>query len=130
MAGTFVSYSTSPGNVARDGDGRNSPYTEALLRYMKEPGLTIEQVFKGVRAKLGKGTGGKQIPWELSSLQGEFYFVPGSGKTLSPTAIIIMAAVIQTGDCRRRTSWRGCTMQVKLISLKVVVGLAAHAIFI
>ncbi|MEI7637743.1 MAG: caspase family protein [Syntrophus sp. (in: bacteria)] len=76
--GTFVSYSTSPGNVARDGDGRNSPYTEALLRYMKEPGLTIEQVFKGARAKLGKETGGKQIPWELSSLQGEFYFVPGS----------------------------------------------------
>jgi len=77
-AGTFVSYSTSPGNVARDGDGRNSPYTKALLRYMKEPGLTIEQVFKGARAKLGKETGGKQIPWELSSLQGEFYFVPGS----------------------------------------------------
>jgi hypothetical protein len=79
--GTFISYSTSPGNVASDGDGRNSPYTQALLWYMKEPGLTIEQVFKGARAKLGKDTGGKQIPWELSSLQGEFYFVPGSGRT-------------------------------------------------
>jgi len=79
--GTFISYSTSPGNVASDGDGRNSPYTEALLWYMKEPGLTIEQVFKGARAKLGKDTGGKQIPWELSSLQGEFYFVPGTNKT-------------------------------------------------
>jgi uncharacterized caspase-like protein len=77
-AGTFISYSTGPGNVARDGDGQNSPYTEALLRYMKEPGLTIEQVFKSVRAKLGKETGGKQIPWELSSLQGEFYFLPQS----------------------------------------------------
>ncbi len=76
-AGTFISYSTGPGNVARDGDGRNSPYTGALLRYMKEPGLTIEQVFKGARAKLGKETGGKQIPWELSSLQGEFYFNQG-----------------------------------------------------
>ncbi len=75
--GTFISYSTSPGNVASDGDGHNSPYTEALLRYMKEPGLTIEQVFKGARAKLGKETGGKQIPWELSSLQGEFYFNQG-----------------------------------------------------
>jgi len=75
--GTFISYSTSPGNVASDGEGRNSPYTEALLRYMKEPGLTIEQVFKGARAKLGKETGGRQIPWELSSLQGEFYFNQG-----------------------------------------------------
>jgi len=92
-AGTVISYSTSPGNVARDGDGRNSPYTEALLRYMKEPGLTIEQVFKGVRAKLGKETGGKQIPWELSSLQGEFYFVPSSGRTatdnIQPGKIVI-----------------------------------------
>jgi len=85
-AGTFVSYSTSPGNVARDGVGLNSPYTESLLRYMKEPGLTIEQVFKGVRAKLGKETGGKQIPWELSSLQGEFYFIPGSGKAATDIA--------------------------------------------
>jgi hypothetical protein len=92
-AGTFISYSTSPGNVARDGDGRNSPYTEALLRFMKEPGLTIEQVFKSARVKLGKETGGKQIPWELSSLQGEFYFVPGSGKTATditqPSKIVI-----------------------------------------
>jgi len=85
-AGTFVSYSTSPGSVARDGDGRNSPFTEALLRYMKKPGLTIEQVFKGVRAKLGKETGGKQIPWELSSLQGEFYFVSGSAKAVDKVA--------------------------------------------
>jgi curli biogenesis system outer membrane secretion channel CsgG/TolB-like protein len=77
-AGTFVSYSTSPGNVARDGDGRNSPYTEALLKYMKEPGLSIEHMFKKVRTSLSKNTVGKQIPWELSSLQGDFYFVPSA----------------------------------------------------
>ena len=99
--GTFVSYSTSPGNVARDGDGRNSPYTEALLWYMKEPGLTIEQVFKGARAKLGKDTGGKQIPWELSSLQGEFYFVSGSGKTatdITPPGKIVIDKAESVAD--------------------------------
>lgn len=80
--GTYISYSTDANNVVRDGEGRNSPYMEALAKYMKEPGLTIEQVFKKVRAKLGKETGGKQIPWELSSLQGEFYFAPGSSKSV------------------------------------------------
>lgn len=78
--GTFISYSTGPGSVASDGESRNSPYTVALLQYMKEPGLTIENVFKKVRTHLGKRTGGKQIPWELSSLQGDFYFVPGTVK--------------------------------------------------
>jgi len=81
--GTFISYSTSPGKVARDGDGRNSPYTKALLKYMKEPGLSIEHMFKKVRTSLGKNTGGKQIPWELSSLQGDFSFVPSATATLS-----------------------------------------------
>ena len=74
--GTFISYSTSPGQVARDGEGRNSPYTSALIQYMKKPGLTIEDVFKSVRRKLRNETG--QVPWELSSLEGKFYFIAPS----------------------------------------------------
>ncbi|MBP7341892.1 MAG: caspase domain-containing protein [Smithellaceae bacterium] len=75
--GTFLTYSTSPGNVAADGRGRNSPYTEALLRHMGTPGLPIEHVFKRVRQDLAARTGGRQIPWELSSLSGDFYFRGG-----------------------------------------------------
>ena len=75
-SGTFISYSTSPGNVARDGEGRNSPYTAALIKFMQEPGLTISDVLIKVRTKLKKETG--QVPWELSSLEGKFYFVPDS----------------------------------------------------
>ena len=78
--GTLVAYSTSPGDVAHDGKGRNSPYTSSLLQYMNEPGLNIEQVFKNTRKKLIKDTDGKQVPWELSSLQGDFFFMTGSVK--------------------------------------------------
>jgi|APFre7841882724_1041349.scaffolds.fasta_scaffold29536_2 hypothetical protein len=74
--GTFVSYSTSPGHVAKDGEGRNSPYTSALIQYMNKPGLSIEDVFKNVRRKLREETG--QVPWELSSLEGKFYFIAPS----------------------------------------------------
>src|SRR6202007_443295 len=35
--GTFLSYSTSPGAEAEDGDGADSPYTSALLSVMHEP---------------------------------------------------------------------------------------------
>ncbi len=69
--GTFISYATGPGQVAQDGDGRNSPYTGALLKNINTPGLPIEQVFKKVRVQLASQ---KQTPWELSSLKGEFYF--------------------------------------------------------
>lgn len=73
--GTFISYATGPGQVARDGDKRNSPYTAALLKFMNVPGLPIEQVFKNVRISL---EGLRQTPWELSSLKGEFYFSAGA----------------------------------------------------
>ncbi len=79
--GTFITYSTSPGNVAADGKGRNSPYTEALLKHIGTPGLPIEHVFKRVRQDLATQTRGQQVPWELSSLSGDFYFKGGSGSS-------------------------------------------------
>ncbi len=75
-SGTLIAYSTGPGNVASDGQGRNSPYTKHLLNYMTQTGLSIEQVFKRVRVGVEKDSGGKQTPWETSSLRGDFYFVP------------------------------------------------------
>jgi hypothetical protein len=76
--GTFISYSTGAGQVARDGTGKNSPYTSAVLQYMQEPGVSITDVFIKVRQKLRKETG--QVPWELSSLEGNFFFIPGLQK--------------------------------------------------
>jgi hypothetical protein len=85
-SGTFISYSTGPGNVARDGEGRNSPYTAALIKHMTEQGQPVEQVFKKVRQTLASKSGGTQIPWELSSLQGNFFFVPGSARTATESS--------------------------------------------
>jgi hypothetical protein len=82
-SGTFVSYSTSPGQVARDGEGRNSPYTKALLENISKPGLTINNVFINVRSDVKKQTG--QVPWELSSLEGDFYF--NTQKIFAPTSL-------------------------------------------
>ncbi len=84
--GAFISYATAPGDVARDGEGRNSPYTGALLQQMQTPGVPIETVFKRVRQKLDSETGGKQVPWESSSLKGDFYFVPSGEQVESRPA--------------------------------------------
>jgi tetratricopeptide (TPR) repeat protein len=48
------------------------------LESIKMPDLPIEQVFKRVRQKLDASTGGKQVPWELSSIKGDFYFNPST----------------------------------------------------
>jgi uncharacterized caspase-like protein len=74
VRGALIAYSTSPGDVAEDGQGRNSPYARALLQHIRAPGVAIEQMFKQVRIAVEQDTGGKQTPWELSSLTGDFYF--------------------------------------------------------
>jgi formylglycine-generating enzyme required for sulfatase activity len=73
-AGILIAYSTAPGAVAADGTGRNSPYTEALTQAMREMHEPVEQVFKHVRVGVMSATSGKQVPWESSSLTGDFYF--------------------------------------------------------
>ncbi len=80
--GTLIAYATSPGDVAADGKGKNSPYTQALSQALLTPGLTVERAFKKVRNSVVTVTKGKQVPWEASSLTGaDFYFLPGSSKT-------------------------------------------------
>jgi hypothetical protein len=72
--GTLIAYATAPGSVASDGTGRNGLYTQELLKYMKQPNLNILQVFMKVRAAVRSQTQGKQVPWESSSLERDFYF--------------------------------------------------------
>ena len=72
--GSLIAYATAPGSVAADGTGRNGIYTKYLLKYMMEPGFPIEKVLKKVRIGVMEETGDKQVPWESSSLRGDFYF--------------------------------------------------------
>ena len=73
-AGTFIAYSTAPNTVAHDGRGRNSPYTAELLNKLDIKRLKIEDLFKQVREGVMKKTNGQQVPWDQSSITGEFYF--------------------------------------------------------
>ena len=81
LSGSLVAFSTSPGKVALDGkvnvDGTgNSPYTMALVDSMRQPGLSIESVFKRARSRVIGVTAHAQVPWENSSLTRDIYLVP------------------------------------------------------
>ena len=66
--GTLTAFATKPHHVAFDGTGRNSPFTTALLKHMPTPGLEIGAVMKRVRSEVIQATGGKQVPFDESSL--------------------------------------------------------------
>jgi uncharacterized caspase-like protein len=71
---SIVAFSTAPGAVASDGGGNNGLYTQELLKTVTESGLKLEDVFKRVRSNVRKASDGKQIPWENSAIEADFYF--------------------------------------------------------
>lgn len=83
-SGVLIAFATAPGKTASDGEGRNGLYTKHLLKYIDEPNLKLEDVFKKVRASI-RAEAADQIPWENSSIDGDFYFVRHEAAQTMPT---------------------------------------------
>jgi uncharacterized caspase-like protein len=67
--GTLIAYATKDGQIAQDGNGKNSPFTAALINHLGDPD-DIAVVLRKVRENVMKATGGKQQPWDYGSLTG------------------------------------------------------------
>ncbi len=83
-AGSLIAFATDAGQTALDGDGTNGLYTEELLKNLRTPGLTVEQVFKRTRAGVLERSNGGQIPAEYSRLVGDDIFLAGQAPAPPP----------------------------------------------
>ncbi|WP_395741392.1 caspase family protein [Prosthecobacter sp.] len=91
-AGSLIAFATDAGQTALDGDGTNGLYTEELLKNLRTPGLTVEQVFKRTRAGVLERSKGGQIPAEYSRLVGDDIFLAGP----APAAPLAALPVTET----------------------------------
>jgi len=75
--GTAIIYAAGEGQVAEDGpSGGHGVFADALLNALETSNLTLEQVIKKVTKNVLERTNGRQRPWSLASIQGDFYFNP------------------------------------------------------
>lgn len=125
--GTFIAYSTQPGNVALDGEGRNSPFAAALLRSVREPARNLTAVMIEVRKQVLTATAGKQVPWDHSALTGDFYFhltaapgvVPRIGPDPAPETEAMQQRLRELEEALKKKSDQQQTVNlVKLEQLK------------
>lgn len=75
LTNTLIAYSTQTDSLASDGVGRNGLYTASLLAEIDRKGRKLLEVFQQVRGEVERKSNKKQIPWELSSLKEDFYFI-------------------------------------------------------
>jgi TPR repeat protein len=73
--GSLIAFSTEPGQVALDGTGSLSPYTQSFVRNAVIPNKELREVLTDVRRDVIAATDGRQVPWENSSLVDNFYFL-------------------------------------------------------
>jgi hypothetical protein len=71
---SLIAYATQPDNVAEDGRGRNGTYTKHLLRYLKQPGLSLPDLFSEVGRAVLQETHNQQEPWVSFSPLPRFCF--------------------------------------------------------
>ncbi len=79
-AGSLIAFATAPGATAADGSGRNGTYTKHLLASLRAPDTEILKVFQRTRAAVVAETGGRQTPWESTSLVTDFHFGPNAAE--------------------------------------------------
>jgi hypothetical protein len=89
--GTLIAFATAPGKVALDGTGKNSPFTQGLVKHLRTPGLEVRAMLTRVRADVMAATGNKQLPWDNSSLMGEVYLASQPKGGTPPAAPAIAA---------------------------------------
>jgi uncharacterized caspase-like protein len=86
VSSMMIVYSAEFGKVALDGTGRNSPFTEALLRHIGEEGESISDMMIEVRNDVRKETGNQQQPIESTQLTGQFFFKPAPQQTAAKSS--------------------------------------------
>jgi formylglycine-generating enzyme required for sulfatase activity len=77
--GTLTMSAAAPGKVIED-EGENSIFIGEMVKEMRAPGLTAEEIFSRTRIGVSRVSNGEQVPWVSSSLVDEFYFVQLSGR--------------------------------------------------
>ncbi len=122
--GTLIAYATQPDNVALDGTGRNSPFTEAVLRHIETPGLEIRQLMTRVRNDVIQTTNGRQVPWDNSSLTADVYLAGGEGLPVPQVAALpgVAAPPVPDSPPRAARTNRDLDGRWRLVMESVVEG--------
>lgn len=76
---SYLVFSTSPGEVALDGAGENSPFATAFLQAATQGPVPVTDVFESVRRSVFVETKGVQVPWDSSTMVEEASIAAGGG---------------------------------------------------
>jgi uncharacterized caspase-like protein len=102
---TLIAFAAAPGQVAADGNDRNSPFTASLLKNLPRPAVEVSVMLKEVSADVRRATNNSQRPQQLSDMSRTFYFASAAPTVVNDASAPEQAAktpssVVPQGDDR------------------------------
>src|SRR5882724_1070556 len=102
---TLIAFAAAPGQVAADGNDRNSPFTASLLKNLPRPAVEVSVMLKEVSADVRRATNNSQRPQQLSDMSRTFYFASAAPTVANDASAPEQAAktpssVVPQGDDR------------------------------
>lgn len=101
--GALIAYATAAGKTASDNaSAANGLFTMHFLKMLATPGLSISDLFRGVREAVSVASNGRQVPWVSDGLIGNFALVPADGTGAAPPSPLGAVPPVADGDLARR----------------------------
>jgi formylglycine-generating enzyme required for sulfatase activity len=124
-AGSLLISAAGVGEVFADGDGETSLFISELVKEMRAPDLTVQEIFERTRIGVARATKGAQRPFVLSSLAGNVYLGPSKGAPVPDTPVSMPSpgAGMPSGQPTPGLVFRDC----ELCPDVVVIGAGAFA---
>ncbi len=119
---SMIVFATSPGDVAQDGQGENSPFTQAFIKHATVPGLEVSALMRLINGTVRELTRGKQAPWFNASYTGEFYLGDAealTNATARSSAINAEIAALETAIARREKAIAAARSEADKIRLEI-----------
>ena len=80
----FYLFASAPGTVAQDGKGRNGVFTQELLKYLGQAGLTMPDLYEAVSSGVLVATDNKQEVYHEGDMLARFSLVPSPVVAVKP----------------------------------------------
>jgi len=96
-ANMLIAYAAAPGQLALDGDGRNSPFTSALVKHLLTPGLDVRLALGKIRDEVSATTGRRQIPFQTGSLGGDLIQLAPAAPNRNPATAGVQIGSLEAG---------------------------------
>ena len=91
VPGMAIAFNAAPGTIAPEEPGPYGAYASALTEMIATGGLGLDDLFSRLRLRVSDITGGAEVPWSVSQIDGPFFMTERTASAPPPPNVMPVA---------------------------------------